>query len=212
MTDQTTATTDASASQPAAASSQTADTTQAPAGAVDASTTATDTGAAASTTEATKPQGAPEAYEFKLPDNAAMDPKALAAFSDFAKTQNLSQEAAQSMLNSLAPAMAQAQTEQHAALTTQWVADVKADKELGGEKAAENLAVAQKALKQFGTPELGKFLDDTGLGNHPEIIRAFFKAGKAISEDTGLVGTKSATTHTTGGYKPNSLYPNSNHV
>jgi hypothetical protein len=207
MTDQTTATIDSASQQAADASA--ADTTQATAGATDAGNQAPADSSTASTTEAAKPQGAPEAYEFKLPDNAAMD---LTAFGAFAKSQNLTQEAAQSMLDNLAPAMAQAQAEQHTALTTQWVADVKADKELGGEKAAENLAIAQKALKQFGTPELGKFLDETGLGNHPEIIRAFFKAGQAISEDTGLTGTKSVTGPTTVGDRAKVLYPNSKHV
>jgi len=29
----------------------------------------------------------------------------------------------------------------------------------------------------------------TGLGNHPEVIRAFYKAGKAISEDRFIPGS-----------------------
>jgi hypothetical protein len=30
--------------------------------------------------------------------------------------------------------------------------------------------------------ELTELLDSTGFGNHPEVIRAFFRAGKQISE------------------------------
>ena len=30
---------------------------------------------------------------------------------------------------------------------------------------------AQRAFKQFSTPELDKLIDETGLGNHPEFIK-----------------------------------------
>ena len=35
--------------------------------------------------------------------------------------------------------------------TEQWAADVKADKEIGGDKLISNLSAAQRALDQFGT-------------------------------------------------------------
>ena len=65
----------------------------------------------------------------------------------------------------------------------EWAETAIGEKEFGGERLAENLAVAKKALDTFGTPELRTLLNETGLGNHPELIRAFYKAGKAISED-----------------------------
>ena len=89
----------------------------------------------------------------------------------------------------------------------QWTADAKADKEFGGEALAENLSVAKKALDQFGTPELRTLLNDSGLGNHPEIIRAFYRAGKAISEDRFVPAGAGVRT---GGARDaaKSLYPN----
>ena len=39
------------------------------------------------------------------------------------------------------------------------------------------------ALKAFATPELRELLQKSGLGNHPEIIRFMYRAGKAISTD-----------------------------
>jgi hypothetical protein len=65
----------------------------------------------------------------------------------------------------------------------------KTDQEFGGEKLSENLSVAKKALDAFGTPELRKLLDDSGLGNHPEVIRMMYRAGKAISEDRFVGGS-----------------------
>ena len=47
----------------------------------------------------------------------------------------------------------------------------------------------RKALDAFGTPELKDVLNATGFGNHPEVIKAFYKAGKAISADGFVPGT-----------------------
>jgi hypothetical protein len=69
-----------------------------------------------------------------------------------------------------------------------WAAAIKADKELGGDKLAANLAVAARAVDAFGTPALKEFFNKSGLGNHPELIRAFNKAGSLISEDSVVPG------------------------
>ena len=63
-----------------------------------------------------------------------------------------------------------------------------ADKDIGGDKLAENLSVARKALETFGTPELRDVLNATGFGNHPAVIKAFYKIGQAISEDRFVTG------------------------
>lgn len=60
---------------------------------------------------------------------------------------------------------------------------MKADKEIGGDKLTASLSKAQQALETFGTPELKEYLNETGLGNHPELVKAFVKIGKAMSED-----------------------------
>jgi hypothetical protein len=49
--------------------------------------------------------------------------------------------------------------------------------------------VARKALESFGSPALKELLNNTGLGNHPEVIKAFHKVGKLISEDKMVKGT-----------------------
>jgi hypothetical protein len=130
-----------------------------------------------------KPQGAPDKYEFKLPDGVQLDDKGTTAFSEVAKELNLTQEAAQKVLDKMGPVIAGRHVEALTQAKAQWVEGAKSDKEFGGDKLGENLAVAKKALDTFGTPELRTLLNESGLGNHPEIIRAFFRAGKAISED-----------------------------
>ena len=69
-----------------------------------------------------------------------------------------------------------------------------------------SLSVLKKALDQFGTPELRALLNDSGMGNNPEVIRAFYRVGKAISEDK-FVGGKAAPVDAN---DARSLYPNSN--
>lgn len=145
--------------------------------------------------------GAPEKYEdFKAPEGMQFDTDVITSFSTAAKKANLSQDAAQTLLAEMAPALAQRQLEQVKAIHTEWTEQSKSDKEFGGEKLKENLATAKKALDAFDpipegakTTTLRKLLDTTGLGNHPEVLRLLFRAGKAVSED-GFVGGRPPAT------------------
>ena len=130
------------------------------------------------------PKGAPEKYEFKPVEGRELDSETMSTFAEVAKEAGLTQDAAQKILDRMAPQMAQRQQAQIEAIRSEWVEASKTDSEFGGEKIAENLATAKKALDQFGTPELRALLNESGLGNHPEIIRLMYRAGKAISEDT----------------------------
>lgn len=53
-----------------------------------------------------------------------------------------------------------------------------------GDKFDANTALVKKAYGKFATPELEKYLIDTGLGNHPDLIKAFANIGKAMLEDS----------------------------
>lgn len=139
-----------------------------------------------------KPQGAPEEYaDFAAPEGMAFNPEALTDFKALAKEHNLSQEAAQKFADLGAKAVQKAQDgyrEQIEQAQAQWAADSKADKEFGGDALPENLSVAKRALDTFGSPELSKMLGESGLGNHPEVIRLMYRVGKAISEDKLVPG------------------------
>lgn len=134
----------------------------------------------------------PEDYTFTMPDGVELDSAAADEFKAIAKELKLDQASAQKVAD-VGAKMAQRQVEQHTKLVETWVEQVKVDKEIGGDKLQENLAVAKRALETFGTPELRDVLNMSGLGNHPEVIRAFYKAGKAISEDRFVQGAPTAT-------------------
>lgn len=137
-----------------------------------------------------KPDGAPEKYEFQAPEGVELDTEALTLFEPIAKELNLSQEQAQKLVD-IYPKLQQHQADVWGKQVEQWGADTKADKEIGGDKFETNLGLAQKALDTFGTPELRQFIDSTGMGNHPEVIRAFMKVGKMMSEDSFVMPNNS---------------------
>ncbi|EAA9058593.1 peptidase [Salmonella enterica] len=136
-----------------------------------------------------KPEGAPEKYEFQAAEGVELDTEALKDFEPVARDLNLTNEQAQKLVDAYPKILAgvqQRQAEAWQQTTEQWAADVKADKEIGGDKLTSNLSAAQRALDQFGTPELKEYLNTTGLGNHPDLVKTFVKIGKAMSED-GMV-------------------------
>jgi hypothetical protein len=153
-------------------------------------------------------KAAPEKYEFKAPDGVTLDAEVLGEFEGIARELKLPQEEAQKLADvgvklSQKWATQQAQALQDA--SAQWAAEVTADKEIGGDKLPENLAVAKKALETFGSPALGKLLNDSRLGNHPEVIRFMVKAGKVLAEDRIVTGGAGPTaTQSTA----KALYPN----
>lgn len=154
--------------------------------------------------EAQQPEdkNAPEAYELTAPEGIEIDTD---AFTAFAKDADLTQDQAQKLLEKMAPAMVARQQAAIEQARQQWVSDAKSDKEFGGEKLSENLGVAKKAMEKFGSPELKALLEQSGLGNHPEVIRFFFRAGKAVSEDRVVTGSARGQA-----FDARSLYPNSN--
>lgn len=135
-----------------------------------------------------KPAGAPETYaEFTLPEGVSLDKGALEKFTPLAKDLDLSQEQAQKVVDLYAaevlPHIHQAFAEQQAQKVESWLQASMKDQEIGGTRFDESVSIAKKALDAFGTPALKAALDDSGLGNHPEVIRLLANIGKRISED-----------------------------
>lgn len=134
------------------------------------------------------PEGAPEEYEdFTAPEGVELDADVLSDFKGLAKELNLPQAQAQKIVD-VGVQLSQKWAEQSAAaveaMQSEWLEQAKTDKEFGGEALNANLAIGKKALDTFGTDELRGLLEQSKLGDHPEIIRFFTRVGKAISEDS----------------------------
>ena len=143
-----------------------------------------------------KPEAkAPEQYEeFTAPEGVDLDPALSGDLKTLAKELDLTQEQAQKVAD-LGAKLTQTNTAKQAEMLTtaakEWEAQARADTEFGGDGFEANLGHAKKAIDAFATPELKTLLNETRLGNHPEVIRFMVRAGKAISEDR-FVGGRAA--------------------
>lgn len=141
-----------------------------------------------------KDEGAPEAYaDFTVPKDMEIDKPLLEAARPVLKELGLSQAKAQKLVDMFAAtqqAEIKALNDSFTNEMTQWQTQAKADKEFGGDTFDANLGTAKGAIDKFGTPELKKLLNETGLGNHPEIVRFAFRIGKLIAEDNPGGDTK----------------------
>lgn len=132
----------------------------------------------------------PEKYEFKLPEGYALDEALVGEFTPIAKELELSNDKAQKLVEfytKAEEARAAKAEKEHSEMVSQWVKNAKADPEIGGANLDATIKSAQRALAAFGSESLKQLLSTTGLSNHPEVIRAFAKAGQHLREDKLVV-------------------------
>jgi hypothetical protein len=135
----------------------------------------------------------PEKYELAAPEGFTIDEDLLAAADPVFRELGLGNDQANKLMP-LIPAFAEklvaAQNDAHQAMAAGWAKEAKADKELGGANWAETETLVARALDTFGAPEGSEFrnlLNETKLGNHPEMIRMFRSIGEKIGEGGDFV-------------------------
>jgi hypothetical protein len=138
-------------------------------------------------------KGAPEAYtDFTVPDGMKVNQPMLEEFKTIAKELDLSQEKAQRLIDLQVKHIQSFQdglVETFNQTKKEWKeATIAALKEAGIVDYQKELIFASKAIERFGTPDLRKFLNQTGVGNQKEMVNFFLKVGKAISEDKLIDG------------------------
>ncbi len=151
-------------------------------------------------------EAAPEAYEnFKLGDTD-VDATQVEEFTSVAKELGLSQEKAQKVFDAVVPS---AQKYLHASLVKhakEWASALETDRELGGATHKESMAIAGAGYDHYASTELKTILKASGLSNHPEVVRHFYRLGKQLQQDKGVAGQASAPA------SPVRRYPNSNMI
>lgn len=133
--------------------------------------------------------------EFKVPEGMQVDTAGLEQFKGIASELRIPQDKAQELVSLYASRIQEAQVQSAQAQRQQaeaMVAAVKADPEIGGPKLQATLQHAAVAIDKFGGPELKAALNQTGAGNHPEIIRFFNRIGQALSESSFVPGNQVA--------------------
>lgn len=190
MATEDTATAQGDTNAEASADATTLQTTEAQA---ETSTATTDTQADGSKSEDSTAENQPNDvdYDFTLPEGFTANEELAGELKALAKENGLSKDAAQKFAD-LGVKMQQQQADQWQTQVDQWAEDVKADKELGGEKFDENIALAKQALDKFGGQDLKDLLQSTGFGNHPAIVKAFYNIGKSVSNDALVISNGTA--------------------
>jgi hypothetical protein len=149
---------------------------------------------------ADKPVDAPEKYEdFVVPDGVVLDPATMDEANGLFKEMNLSQENAQKLIDFQAKRAAddmKSATETWSKTMEDWATSAKNDKEFGGEKFNANIAIAKEGKDAFGGEGFDNMLEETGVGNHPEMLRFLVKVGAVVKEHDILQGTSSARSNT----------------
>lgn len=129
---------------------------------------------------------APEQYEFQYPEGVEVDPVMLDRATQLFKESRLPQDQAQKFVDEyvrIQNELGQAFAHHRAQQDQQWAAQAQADPEIGGPKFQENLGIALKAMEAYGSQDLIRDLEATGMGSNPHLIKAFYKAGLALRED-----------------------------
>jgi len=134
-----------------------------------------------------KPE-APQPSEIKLavPEGSYLDATVVERIAAESKARGLTQEQAQARLNEAHEAVATYAKGQQDELETEkkmWLDMLKADKEIGGVAFDENVTLAKRAVDAFGSDSFKKALNESGLGNHPELVRTFARIGRSIADD-----------------------------
>lgn len=127
----------------------------------------------------------PEKYDLKLPEKSLLKEDAIQSVADFAKANKLTSEEAQALLERESAQEADRQEKQKEEMNKAkegWLAEAKADKEIGGEKFKENSELAYNVFSKYGNEEVQKFLDDTGFGDNKHVIRMFAKIGRDMQD------------------------------
>lgn len=136
-------------------------------------------------------------YEaFTLPEGIEEDAEVMDAFKEYAREAGLDQAKAQSAVDlgmklaqKTAENVMQSQIQAWAEQRENWVCEIKADAEFGGGKFQETVIRANRALERFADADTIRYLQESGFGDNPGLIRLLARADKAMGEDKAIDGS-----------------------
>lgn len=145
----------------------------------------------------TKPgETAPEPFDpakLELPEGFVAEGEGFEQFTNIAKELGLPHAKAQELVGLHAAAVTKAMqglTDQWQAKQTEWLTELKADKELGG----ANLEVVKQTVAKvldntdLTDPGFREALNFTGAGTNPAIVRSLYRWAKALTEGGSVAG------------------------
>lgn len=145
----------------------------------------------------------PDKYEFKIPEGYTIDAELTADLEAYCKENKLPAGEAQKIADlgaKLLAKQAEQRETQFLEIKEKWLSDAKADKEIGADVEKGKDSVAARAFNTIATPEMKEMINQYGIGNHPEMLRMFYRLAPLMREDgvhmpgsgAGLTGSKGA--------------------
>lgn len=140
-------------------------------------------GGAAESPKTTEPV-IPEAYALKWTKSGTdVDADFIEKLAPGLKAAKVTQATAQELID-LFEDQSQAQKEAaDEARDKEWAKACSTDEKFGGEKFKENAERARNIVNRLFGEDFKTFLNETGLGNHPEMFRAMNIIADAVAED-----------------------------
>jgi len=129
----------------------------------------------------------PEDYAVTPPegvDPASLNQEVLSKWRTRMHEAGITKAAAEKIINDYLAdevALTTQSAEQKAKQQQEWVTQLR---EAFGDKFDAKINIAQYALKEFGSENLVKWLEESGAGNHPDVVQFFAKVGDAMSDDS----------------------------
>lgn len=130
-------------------------------------------------------------YALTMPEGVEVDQELLDALGPQFKAKNMTNGEAQALAEKfieIQTARAAKQNEEWAGTINGWADQAKKDPDIGGAKWDATVAQSRRAIDTLGTPALKEYLNASGGGNHPELIRFMAGVGAMIKEDNPASG------------------------
>lgn len=127
----------------------------------------------------------PDAYEINPPEGIEFDENLVRGARETFHKAGLTPKQVQEVMGYYTQTLArdqEARQQQIEELKTQSQASLELE---WGESFASNIAVANQVLKRFGSPEIVSLLSTTGLANHADVVKLFYKIGQQFMESGG---------------------------
>ena len=137
-------------------------------------------------------QQVPVNYDLSIPEGYYLSDDVRGEFTSVAQQYGLTNEAANALIGLHVRQVQAGIRELESRVAdhrAQYERATRQDPEIGGAKFDSSLTAAKNALNRYGNKALVDVLNETGLGSHPEIIRAFAKIGAAMGEGRYVAGT-----------------------
>lgn len=141
-------------------------------------------------TEESAKEEANEEIKLTLPEHSFITEEHLEKIKTLAKEENLTQEQAQKRIEADNDLIASFLTDEKTRkvqidlAADEWRKQAESDKEIGGERLKETVALATLAVNKLGSPKFKEMIETWRYGDNPEFLRFASKVGKLLKEDS----------------------------